>query len=217
MSLHHYVELFALLIAIIFYKDLSRHTAFKYFIPFLAITSIIEITSIGKDRPSKNLIYNFFLVGEFFFYSFLFYNNLQFLKLKKVIFYFFPCFVAYFIINILFVYGLHEYHSYTSILSSFFIVIYICMFFYETILPQNSQIKLFLQPFFWVSVGLLFFNLGSVIMFAMLNFLSSNDLQNKGVVVFKTIIMSLNLILYGSFSIAFILCRNNKKMYSSPS
>lgn len=217
MSLNHYVELFSLVIAIIFYRDLSRYNFFILFIPFLIITSAVELSAIGKDRPSKNIVYNFFLLVEFSFYSFLFYKNLHFAKLKRVILIFIPCFIIFYTFNLIFIYGLYKYHSYTSILSSFFIVIYICMFFYETIIPQNSSIKLLSNPFFWVSVGLLFYNLGSVIMFAMLEFLSDTDLQNKGVFVFKIVIMSLNVVLYGSFSTAFILCRNNRKTSSSPS
>lgn len=217
LNLNNYVELIALLIALIFYKDLARHNFFIYFIPFLAVTSIIEIYAIGKERPFKNVMYNYFQLFQYIFYTALFYKNLHFPKSKKIVLYSFPLFLIFFLTNIFFVYGPYEYNNYTSILGSFFIVIFICMHFYEAIIPQTSQVKLFASPFFWVAVGLLFFKLGSVIMFAMFKFLSSIDLQNKGVVIFQTIIKSLNVILYGSLSVAFILCRNNKKTSSSPS
>lgn len=215
MNLNNYVELFSLLIALIFYKDL-RQTVFIYFIPFLIIISLVEIYAINKDRPLKNIMYNFVLVFQYISYSFLFYKSLHVPKLKKVVLLFFPVFVIYFLINIFFVSTFYEYQSYASILGSFFIVIFICFYFYETILPQSSHVRLFKSSFFWIAVGLLFYNLGSVIIFAMFKVLSSIDLQNKGVIVFRTIITSLNVILYGSFSIAFILCRNNKKTSSLP-
>ena len=111
MSLNHYVELFALLIALIFYKDLLRHSAFIYFIPFLAITFIVEFAAIDKDRPSKNIMYNFFSVCEFFFYSFLFYKNLHFPKLKRIVLLFFPCFICIFIINNCVCFNLFTFYS----------------------------------------------------------------------------------------------------------
>lgn len=217
MNLNNYVELIALLVALIFYKDLLRHSIFIYFIPFLVVTSIVEISALYKDRPLKNIMYNYFLICQFLFYAFIFYKTLRFPNLKKIVTISFIVFILFFIYNAIWGDGLYVYQSYTSVLASFFIVIFICMFFYETILPQNSHAKLFTNPFFWIAVGLLFSKLGSVIIFAMFRFLGSIDLQNKGVVVFQTIIKSLNVILYGSFSIAFILCRNNKKISSSPS
>lgn len=212
MNLNNYVELIALAIALLFYKDLLRNSIFIYFIPFLIVTSIVEISALNMDRPVKNVMYNYFLICQFLFYSFVFYKNLNFHKLKKFIVFSFLVFLTFFIVTAILEGGLHEYQSYTSILTSFFIVIFICMFFYETILPKNSYTKLIANPFFWIAVGLLFSKLGSVIIFAMFRFLSSIDLQNKGVVVFQTIIKSLNVVLYGSFSVAFILCRNNKKI-----
>ena len=212
MNLNNYVELIALAVALVFYKDLLRHSIFIYFIPFLIITSIVEIAALGMDRPVKNVMYNYFLICQFAFYSFAFYKNLNLHKLRKFILFSFLVFLIFFIGTAFSEGGLHEYQSYTSILTAFFIVIYICMFFYETILPKNSYTKLMTNPFLWVAVGLLFSKLGSVIIFAMFRFLSSIDLQNKGVVVFQTIIKSLNVVLYGSFSVAFILCRNNKKI-----
>jgi len=217
MNLNHYLELLCLLIAIVNYKSLSRNTVFIYFIPFLAITAFVELYAIGKDRTSKTIFYNFFLLFEFLFYAFIYYYNLRNVRLKKYILFSCLVFLAFYLINLFFVYGLYEFHSYTSILSSFLKVIFICMFFYETILPETLSTSLFLKPFFWVNVGLIFFSLGSVILLAMVNFLSSIDLQNKGIVVFKVIIKILNVILYGSLSLAFILCRNNKKTSLPPS
>lgn len=212
MSINVYVELFALLMAIILYKDLAKQSVLLYFIPFLAITASVELYASSKDRALKIIIYNYFTAFEFLFYAFLFYHNLQLKKLKKIVLLFFPFYILCFAINQLFVQGFYQYHRYTSLLGAFFIVVFICMFFYETILPETLHVKLFSKPFFWVTVGLLFFYLGSVIIFAMFEYLSSNHLQNQGVKIYQAIINSLNVILYGSFSIAFILCRKNRKI-----
>ena len=218
MNLNNYVEIISLIVALIFYKSLSRYKAFTYFIPFLVITCIIEIYTIGKERHLKNLVYNNFLIVQYAFYSILFYKNLHLPKLKRIILIFFPVFLCFFLINLFFLDGFYVYNNYTSILGSFFIVIFVCFYFYEAIIPQKSAHgRLLSNPFFWVAVGVLVFRLGSVSVFAMFKFLSSIDLQNKGLLIFQTIIKSLNVILYLSFSLAFILCRNSKKTSSSPS
>jgi hypothetical protein len=210
MNVNNYVEIISLLIALIFCKNLSRYPFFVYFIPFLAITCIIEIYAIGKDRQFKNMMYNYFQVFEFLFYALLFYHNLELPKLKKIVKFFFPFYIICFITNQLFGQGIYEYNRYTSLLGAFFMVVFVCFFFYETILPSTTQIKLFQMPFFWVTVGLLFFYLGSVIIYAMYEYLSNNHFQKQSLMIFQVIISSLNVILYGSFSIAFILCRNKK-------
>lgn len=210
MNVNNYVEIITLIIALSFYRHLSRYPFFIFFIPFLAITCIVEIYAIGKDRQFKNIMYNYFQVFEFLFYALLFYNNLELPKFKRIVNFFFPFYLVCFITNQLFGQGVYEYNRYTSLLGAFFMVVFVCFFFYETILPSTLQVNLFQKPFFWVTVGLLFFYLGSVIIYAMYEYLSTNNLQKQSIKVFQLIISSLNVILYGSFSIAFILCRNKK-------
>jgi hypothetical protein len=102
-------------------------------------------------------------------------------------------------------------------LGSFFIVVFCLFYFYESILPDQINSKLSMQPFFWICIGLLLFYLGSVIINALFEYLRSNDLYKEGVRIYAIINQSLNVILYCSFSISFFLCRNNRKTSLSPS
>ncbi|MFN3666979.1 MAG: hypothetical protein ACK4S0_12505, partial [Sediminibacterium sp.] len=119
-------------------------------------------------------------------------------------------------LNIIFIQGPNSFHSYTFLLGSFFMVVYSCFYLYESILPDSINTKLSMQPFFWVCIGLLIFYLGSVIINALFEYLTSASMRQQGAEIYTTITNSLNVILYSSFSIAFILCRKNKKTSSSP-
>jgi len=191
-----------------------------YFIPFLFLTVIVEF--IGGLYLSKGLrnywMYNVFTTIEFVFYSLLFYTNFKKILFKKLIIIFIPFFIAFIILNMLFVQGINKtFNTYTFLLGSFFIVIFCCCFFYESVLPDKIDQQLSKQPFFWICSGLLIFYLGSVIINALFEYLRNNDLQAEGIRIYGIINNSLNVILYSSFSIAFYLCRDHKKTYSSQS
>jgi len=198
----------------------KRNKLLLYFIPFLFLTIAVECTGAWfVSRSIRNYwIYNVFTTIEFVFYSYLFYLHLKKTVFKKIVVWFIPVFVLLVILNILFKQGFNKtFNTYTFLLGSFFIVIFCCCYFYESVLPENIDQQLSKQPFFWISSGLLIFYLGSVIINALFEYLRSNDLQAQGVKIYGIINHSLNVILYGSFFIAFFLCRNNKKISSLPS
>jgi hypothetical protein len=219
-DLHLYLEIISLLIALFFYKDLKRNDAMFYFIPFLIVTALVEMSAkwIWKDRNEKFLIFNIFTAAEFVFYSVLFRIHLNNKILRYIVILLIPFYLTLFILNVIFVQELTtSFHSYTFLLGSFFMVVYSCFFLYESILPESISVRLSLQPFFWISIGLLIFYLGSVIINALVEYLTKSDFKEQGIIIYRNITNSLNVILYGSFSIAFILCRNNRKTSSSPS
>lgn len=188
-----------------------------YFIPFLFLTVVIEL--IGTWHLSKGLrnywMFNVFTTLEFLFYTFLFYLYFKKNVFKKIVLYFMPLFTLMVLLNIFFIQGFNKtFNTYTFLLGSFFIVIFCCCYFYESVLPDKIDQQLSKQPFFWICSGLLIFYLGSVIINALFEYLRNNDLQAEGIRIYGIINNSLNILLYSSFCIAFFLCRNNKKTYS---
>jgi hypothetical protein len=191
-----------------------------YFIPFLLVTALVELSAkwIWSERNEKFIIFNIFTAAEFVFYSLLFRFHLTNKLLRHIIILLIPIYLLLFILNVIFIQGISSsFHSYTFLLGSFFMVVYSCFFLYESILPESINVKLSHQPFFWITIGLLIFYLGSVIINALVEYLTKSDFQKQGIIIYQNITNSLNVILYGSFSIAFILCRNNRKISSSPS
>lgn len=220
MSIDFYLEVISLLISIFLYKDL-KSTKMVYFIPFLLLTVTVEFIgylSVYYNLGNKNYrIYNIFNLVEFVFYAFLFYNNFKIQILKKLAIAFIPLLLAFSLINYLFFQGIDHFHTYTLLFGSFFMVFFCCCYFYEWVLPDQISQNLLKQSFFWICVGLLLFYLGSVIINALFEYLRSSDMLQEGKKIYTLINKSLNIVLYTSFSISFILCRNNKKSSLSPS
>lgn len=222
LSISLIFEIISFFAAVIFYFQ-KRNTTILYFIPFLLLTVTVEV--IGRWWPfqrgsliGKLGMYNIFTSFEFIFYSLLFYIHLQRKASKRLVLFFIPIFSLAVIINLSLIQGLNKtFHSYTFLLGSFFIVVFCCCFFYESVLPARIDQQLSKQPFFWICCGLLIFYLGSVIINALFEYLTSNDLRNEGLRIYNIINRSLNVILYTSFSIAFYTCPNNKKTYLSQS
>jgi hypothetical protein len=220
MLIFFYFEVISLLLAIIFYKDLKA-TKMVYFIPFLLLTVTVEsigYLSILYNIGNKNYwLYNIFNIVEFLFYAFLFYHNFKLPVLKKIVVAFIPVLITFSIINYVFLQGVDHFHTYTLLFGSFFMVFFCCCYFYEWVLPEQITQNLLKQSFFWICVGLLLFYLGSVIINALFEYLRSSDMLLEGKKIYTLINKSLNCILYTSFSISFILCRNNRKNSLSPS
>lgn len=222
---HLFLEVLSLLIGFVFLKDLKRNKGFIYFIPFLIATVAVECTAkllTDTENPNENrsiryMIFNVFTTCEFIFYSLIFLIYLSNKTLRRIITVLIPIYIILVTINVAYIQGTDKFHRYTFLLGGFLMVVYSCFFLYESILPDSINIKLSEHPFFWVMIGLLIFYLGSVIINALFEYLTSAALGKEGTHIYSYINNSLNVVLYGSFIIAFILCRKNRKISSSPS
>lgn len=218
-----YFEALALISSIFFFLQ-KRNKVILYFIPFLFLTLTIEFIGSKYSQNSyyvKNIrygMYNIFTTIEFLFYGYLFFKHFIKKRLKLIALIFLPVFTALVIFNILFLQGFSKtFNTYTFLIGSFFIVIFCCFFFYESVLPEKIDDQLMRQPFFWISSGLLIYYLGSVIINALFDYLTSNDLRLEGIKIYTIINNSLIIVLYLSFCISFFLCPNNKKISLSQS
>lgn len=70
------------------------------------------------------------------------------------------------------------------------------------------------EPVFWTCAGLLIFSLGALVVMGMSQFIRMNDLTLHNKKLYNLIMPILNVILYGSFTYAFIQCRLKKRSYS---
>jgi hypothetical protein len=208
------VQASSFLVCLFLYKSLKK-TDFRYFLPFLLLTLVVELTGYWMTQIGiKNyLLYNAFTTFEFIFYAFLFYKHYRKNKFKVLSLVFMPLYIIAVTINLLYYQGTEKFHTYTFLLGSFFIVVFCCLFFYESVLPEFLENTLTKQPFFWVCTGLLLFYLGSVIINALFEYLRTFDMQIEGKKIYGTINQSLNVILYSAFIFSFIVCRNNNKTY----
>ncbi|OYU56164.1 MAG: hypothetical protein CFE25_02665 [Chitinophagaceae bacterium BSSC1] len=186
-----------------------------YFIPFLLLTVIVEFVgylAVTYGIKNRNYwIYNIFNLIEFLFYAYLFASNFQLKFLRLLAYASMPVLILFSSLNYIYIQGSENFHTYTLLLGSFFMVFFCCCFFYEWVLPEQITQNLIRQPFFWICVGLLLFYLGSVIINALFEYLRSSDMIQEGKRIYVFINRSLNIILYTSFSISFLICRKNRK------
>lgn len=214
-NLYLLVQASSFLVCILLQRTL-RKSSLKYFLPFLLLTLVVELVGYWSIQHGirNYLMFNIFTSFEFMFYAFLFYENFKLGVFRKAALFFIPFYALAVTGNLLYVQGIHNFHTYTFLLGSFFIVVFCCLFFYESVLPEQLDNQLTKQPFFWVCTGLLLFYLGSVIINALFEYLRSFDMQEEGKRIYGIINQSLNVVLYSAFIFAFVLCRNNSKTYS---
>ncbi len=214
MSIDFYFEMLSLLVSILCYKSIKQ-TKMVYFIPFLLLTIIVEFIgylSVTYGIKNRNYwLYNIFNLIEFIFYAYLFAGNYQIKFLRLLAYLSMPVLILFSCINYIYIQGSEDFHTYTLLLGSFFMVFFCCCFFYEWVLPEQIAQNLLIQPFFWICVGLLLFYLGSVIINALFEYLRNSDLIQEGKRIYIFINRSLNIILYTSFSISFLLCQKNRR------
>jgi hypothetical protein len=214
MSIDFYFEMLSLGIAIFCFNALKQ-TKMVYFIPFLLLTVIVEFIgylAILYATQNKNYwLYNVFNTIEFMFYAYMFAQHFQLPILKKLAYSFLPILIIFSANNYINLQGTDRFHTYTLLFGSFFMVFFCCCYFYEWVLPEQITQNLVRQPFFWICVGLLLFYLGSVIINALYEYLRSSDMIQEGKRIYIFINRSLNIILYTSFSISFLICRKNRK------
>lgn len=214
MSIDFYFEMLSLVIAIFCYTALKQ-TKMVYFIPFLLLTVVVEfigyLAIIYAIKNKNYWLYNVFNTIEFMFYAFMFAQSFQLPILKKLAYSFIPILILFSANNYINLQGTDRFHTYTLLFGSFFMVFFCCCYFYEWVLPEQITQNLLRQPFFWICVGLLLFYLGSVIINALYEYLRSSDMIQEGKRIYIFINRSLNIILYTSFSISFLICRKNRR------
>lgn len=209
LYLHHYAELLCFLVSLFCYRRF-RGSAFVWFVPFMLLTLIAELvaTYIAHVNGLPNYsIYNFLTTVAFGFYIWFICQYIENRIVKKS---FLPVVILLglaIVINIFFV-NKGIFHRKTYIAGSIIIVFYCFFYLFELIKKYDIDLRIEKQPVFWVAIGLLFFFLSGAGFFIFINSFS-RELKEQ----FNNIVRWLSVFMYGSFSIAFILCPRRKTIY----
>jgi len=201
-----YFELAAFIISMLTYNSL-KGTAFRLFPLFLLFIVTVELagTYMAKVLHQQNAwLLNISTTLEFIFYAYIFSRTLRNPAYKKMTLGFIAFFPMLVVLNMVFIQGFTEVHSYTNALGSVLMVVFCSLFFYELLLnPLEGELHK--VPMFWVSTGILFFYLGRL-SYDLFYTLLKNDAMSRD--LFKSINNNLTLILYSCFIIA-ILCQRS--------
>lgn len=205
-----YFELLSFIVSLLTIKKLWN-SYLVFFIPFLFLTNVQEWGSYygyfsfdGNNSLSLNIFTNI----EFIFYSWILYHNTNQRGQKKRIVYFTSFYLLAALMNIVFIQGLNNFHSYSYLAGSLMIIYFVCCFFYE-LFQDEHYIVLVEFPMFWICTGLLFFYLGMFVYFAFFELVALENIV-KYFTLFNIMMNLFNFVLYTCFSIAFV-CQKSRK------
>lgn len=177
----------------------------RLFTPFLLVTTIVEIIGVYMEvrRQNNTILYNLFSIVEFLFYFFVLHGIIQSKLAKRVIFHISWIYVLLVAGNMIFVQKIFVFHTMTYSLGCL-LTAAVSIYYFLELFQLPHSVNLARQPAFWICSGLLFYYACSFPLFAFANFISSWPY----VIVknLETLINVLNILLYSSFTIAF-LCR----------
>ena len=201
-----YFELAAFIVSILTWRYL-KGTAFSLFPFFLFFIVFVELAGTYMAwvlHLRNSWLFNISTTLEFVFYAYLFSLHLRNPASKKLARRFMVVYPVLVLLNLLFIQGFTQFHSYTVVLGNMFMIVLCCLFFHELLLhPLEGELRR--EPMFWIGTGILFFQLGDLTFDLLFNLLK-NDATGKG--FFLSINNNLILILYSCFIIAFLCQRS---------
>lgn len=210
-----FLELVALLSCLYNFKQL-KSSPLKWFLLLLVVTNFVEWGNhfhLFTINHSHNWISNIRNPFEFIFISWFYtkiIENPSLHKRIKVIAVF--VFLAS-VLNFLFFQGYRYLNSYTIILGGCSGIYYIVLYFREVI-EKAAIPNLYKHPYFWISVGFLFFYMGQSILLSFFQYFLITNQFKVFLPIWTIFIYLINFILYTCLSIAFF-CRIKPPAISS--
>lgn len=177
----------------------------RIFSVFLLINFITEaVAGYYAMRGINNLVLgNLFTVMDLTFYCYLLWMIIRKPRARRILLYCFLSYPVLFIVNVLLVQRSGVFHSMTYSLGCV-VIIFFCIYYFWELFQQTYSVSLGRQPAFWICSGLLFYYACTFPVYGSTNLLEVLPVAIRENLL--TILVSLNILLYLSFTIAF-LCR----------
>lgn len=215
LSYFHFFELAAVLAGIVLFRSV-KHSSMLWLWLLSVVGFGVDLASrwaIDAGLPNNYFIFNLYpvLAAPLIYYGF--YKHLDLATANKRIYK-----VAATSISLLFVlnYGVITGPNKIAVIAIvffyFFNVLLCCGLLFK--LAMRDEIFRFSdQPVFWAASGLLIFSLGALVTLGMHQFIRVNQLTIHNKALYRVIMPALNVVLYSSFTYAFILCKLKKKSF----
>lgn len=206
-----FCQLLSLLIAIFCYKRL-RMFSLQAFIPLLLITCSIEILASCNEMfgwKSNYFLYNWYLLLSPPFYLYLFYKMLDLQGTAGFVFAVIALLAVLLVfLNYFFVQGNSIFNNYSFLFIEIINIVFCCIILFKmALIDEPGPEPLFQLPYFWISLSLLLFSLGAVVVLGMQEYIAKNKIEIEGKPLYRFIMPALNMVLYLGYSYAFLLCR----------
>jgi len=201
------VEIIAFIVSVFCYTAI-KNKPMIWFIPFLLFIVIIEHTGmyIQEELHKVNSwLYNISIPVEFFFYSYLFksyFRDKRFKKIAMACQWFIPVFA---IGNAVFSQGFYNFNTHTLVAGNVVMIMLCCLYFVD-LFKKEEETVLRKDPMFWISTGLLFFNLGELPYTIFMDYLIAHR-HDQRAMLFISLNSNLIYILYAAISIGLLCTR----------
>lgn len=187
----------------------------KWFALFIGITFVIELIGLMMVllKIKSIWLFNLFTPVEFVVYSLFYLTQIKLKIARTWIRWFLLIYPVVYVINILsFQHLFTAFHTNTYLLGSLFMILWSGTYFYDQIISEtNLNSSLIRDPFFWISVGVLFFYSGCFIIFGAINYLNFADVKRSESLYM--IVQLLNILMYSLFAIGFSCHKIFQKSY----
>jgi hypothetical protein len=192
------------LASIMVYKKLEPKwlRLFPYYLIFTMLAQIGGYLYSHVTKRSNHFIFNIVLVIDCLFWVFVFSKSYKTAVLKKIAFIISSLFFAFAFYNISFGEGFFVYNSMTDNFGSILFIMFTFIYLGELFI-NKSKVNYFRIPMFWISTGLLFFNIGGMIYFSLFDYITLHQLDSDGK-IYNMIMVTLNILMYGLFTIGFL-------------
>lgn len=169
-----------LVIAVISYSITGREVYARIVLVYLLLvllTSVATIYVLVVLKLTNNLfIFHLFTPVQYLILSLLYRHEIADGRTRKVISWSIPVFITLSILFSVFVQKISDNNSIITIVESIALITWPLLFLKQTLAMQKVQ-SLLAYPMFWISVGILFYFVGSVITQGMLDYLIKHDME----------------------------------------
>lgn len=186
----------------------------KVFSAWLCVNLITEIISNYQSyhRINNVIFVDLITVFDFAFYIYFVREIIRSPRVKRILLYCLILYPAIFLVNILLIQGSEVFHSMTYALGCL-LIICSCVFFLWEMFQRTYSVNLARQPEFWICCGLLFYYACTFPFYG-----TTNLVRTLPMVILRNLLFIfelLNILLYLSFTIAFLCRLRNRKSMSS--
>ena len=196
------IEFIAIVVALLYFNKV-RSSIYKYFVYYLLFVGLSETTSLIVSfvyRLANHFVTNIYILVTFIFYLFFYKKLFKSKKIKNVITVFIGLFASVYAFEFFSIKDLFflKIFNYSYVFGSILLVITLILFLIEIINDEKIIFNIKKSLIFWISVGLLLFHIGTIPIIISTKYLNYNHIH-------QYVLAGLNVIMYGVFSLGFIL------------
>lgn len=203
---YYVINLVAAILCFVAWNKAKKVLKFQWIYLLLNLISELSAHFLKNLKIDFLFIYNIFIPIEYICYISLLYSELKNKTVRKVVCQSNYIFCIVSVINLFFLERYFEY-NYLYLLRCVIFIVFIAYYLYE-LYDSDEILNIGQIPTFWISIGFFVFCVSTFLIMGFNSLMSKIDFKLANS-VYQSVIVSLNILLYGTFIIA-SLCTRRK-------